>query len=180
MVFFIIFVVILFAVIFIFSSPALSPVPYFPSNKKDLSLILKSLDLKNNQTIIDLGAGDGLVIFEAANASYKKRLDTTYVGVDINPILVLIMNIRRFFHPNRDNIKIVHGDFFRPDFMDFIDFKDLVTIYLYISHWLIEKTIKNLKIKNIKFNIVSYMYPIKSLKKIEKSIRGVNNIFIYQ
>ena len=54
-----------------------------------------------------------------------------------------------------------------------------ITIYLYISPWLLEKTVSKIK-KNInKFSLVSYFYPIKSLKKREKIIKGRNNIYIY-
>ncbi|MFH0979336.1 MAG: class I SAM-dependent methyltransferase [Candidatus Roizmanbacteria bacterium] len=183
--FFIIFIVII--IIFLFSSPKLSPIPYFPSNKKDLPLIIKSLDLKNNQNVIDLGAGDGIVIFEAAKQAFRKKLNTQFIAVDINPILVFIMFLRRLFHPNKKNIKIILGDIFKNDFMNFINFKNFITIYLYISPWFLEKVIENcklalnkvegLKIENLR--IVSYMYPIKSLKNKEKIIEGKNKIFIY-
>ena len=181
MVFFIIFVAVLFVVILLFSSPSLSPVPYFPSNKKDINLITQALKIRNDQTIIDLGAGDGMVIFKAADIAYKQKLNTKFIGIDINPILIFIMTVRCLFHPNRNNIKIVHGDMFKINLSDLITKSyPLVTIYLYISPWLIEKTIKNCKLGIKKTAIVSYMYPVKSLKKTEKTIQGVNKIFIYK
>jgi len=65
-------------IIFLFSSPQLSLIPYFPSNKKDLPLIIKALNLKNNQVVFDLGAGDGIVIFEAAKLAFEKKLNTKF------------------------------------------------------------------------------------------------------
>ena len=109
----VVFFLILFVVLIIFALPELSPVPYFPSNKKDLPLILKALSLKNGQTVIDLGAGDGVIIFEAAMMTYKKKLSTRFIAVELNPVLILIMNLRKSFHPNKKNIIIVQGDMFK-------------------------------------------------------------------
>lgn len=171
---------ILIGIILIFSSKKFSPVPYFPSNSKDMSLIINSLDLKNNQTVIDLGAGDGIVIFEAAKSAFEKKLNTQFVAVDINPILILILTLRRFFHPNKNNIKILQGDFFKLDFSFLTTNYNLkTTIYLYISPWFLDKVSEQVlqQIPNAK--IVSYMYPIKSLRKMKKTIHGKNSIFIY-
>ena len=95
--FYIFFVIFVIVIIFLFSSKALSPIPYFPSNKHDLPLIIKALNLKNNQTVIDLGAGDGIVIFEAAKIAYKRKLNTRFVAVEINPVLILVLHLRRLF-----------------------------------------------------------------------------------
>jgi len=182
--FFITFIIFIIVIIFIFSSKKLSPIPYFPTQKADLSKIIKAINLKNNQTVIDLGAGDGIVIFEAAKQAFRKKLNTQFIALDINPILVFIMFLRRRLHPNRRNIKILFGDMFKSDFMNFINFKNFTTVYLYISPWFLEKVIENClsvealaKVDKLKF--VSYMYPIKSLKKMEKIIQGNNRIFIY-
>jgi 16S rRNA A1518/A1519 N6-dimethyltransferase RsmA/KsgA/DIM1 with predicted DNA glycosylase/AP lyase activity len=163
------------SLIALFSSPKLSPVPYFPTNKKDIPLIIKALNLKNNQTIVDLGAGDGLVIFAAAQKSLQKNFNTQFVAIEINPVLVLVLLLRQFFHPNKNNIKIIWGDFFKITTKQ----SNNVTIYLYVSPWLIDKIIENWKLKIKNFSVVSYMYPVKSLRAKEKIIKGKNKIFIY-
>jgi len=167
-------------IIVIFSSKTLSPIPYFPSQPVDIPLIIKALNLKNNQTVIDLGAGDGIVIFEAAKSSFQKKLNTKFIAVEINPILILILHIRRLFHPNRKNITIAHDNIFKMNFYQ-LTMKQWnnVTIYLYISPWYLEKTISNISRQLPMFSIVSYMYAVKSLKKKEKIIQGKNKIFIY-
>lgn len=180
MLFYVFLAIVLIIIAFIFSSPRLSPVPYFPSNIKDIDLILKSLSLKNGQTVVDLGAGDGLVIFEAAKLAQEKGLDTEFVGVEINPVLVGIMNIRKLFHLNRKNIRIVHGDMFEMDFGDALDLKRQTLFYLYISPWHMEKTIQNVKRQIKRFQVVSYMYEVKALRKSLKQFKGLNRIFIYK
>jgi len=166
-------------IIFLFSSHKLSPIPYFPSQPVDIPLIIKALKLKKDQTVIDLGAGDGIVIFEAAKSSLQKKLNTKFIAVELNPILILVLNIRRLFHPNRKNIKIIRDDIFTIDYSRLTINNYELTIYLYISPWYLEKTILNIKHQISEFSIVSYMYPIKNIKKIEKTIKGRNKIFIY-
>lgn len=178
----------LFLTIILFSFKRFSPVPYFPSNKKDMSLIIDMLDLKNNQTVIDLGAGDGIVIFEAAESALKKELDTQFVAVDINPILIFILHLRRLFHPNKKNIKILHGDFFSLNFHSLaINYSPSTslrtslrtTIYLYISPWFLDRVTKRVLQQIPMAKFVSYMYPIKFLKKRERITKGKNKIFTY-
>ncbi len=86
-----------FIISYIFVSRKHSPVPYFPTNKKDVPLIIKALNLKLNHTVIDLGAGDGLVIFKAADEAYERGFDTKFYAVEINPILILILYIKLIF-----------------------------------------------------------------------------------
>jgi len=186
--FFITFIIFIIIIIFIFSSKKFSPIPYFPSQPVDIPLIIKALNLKNNQTVFDLGAGDGIVIFSAAKSSYQQKLNTKFIAVEINPVLILVLHLLRLFHPNRKNIKIVHDDIFKMNFSQLSINNYQLTIYLYISPWFLEKTILNIKNQINKFETVSYMYPIKSLKKVgqrpidlwsKKIIEGKNRIFIY-
>lgn len=193
MLIFLFLVLLLFTVpIILFSFPRFSPIPYFPTNRKDIPLILKALQLKNNQTIVDVGAGDGIVIFESAREAYTKKLNTKFVAIDINPVLVSVMHLRRLFHPNKKNIQIVWNDLFKTDYNrllshpEFISgsrnkFGMTVVVYLYVSPWLIEKINKHVvtHIQSKKISFVTYYYPIPSNKKKEKKIRGINSIFRY-
>ncbi len=186
----------IFLIIIIFSFPKFSPIPYFPTAKKDLPLIIKALGLKNNQVIIDLGAGDGRVIFAAANEAFQKRLTTFFFAIEINPILIFIMNLRRLLHPNKKNIKIIWGDIFKIDKIKELNFNSSLnvnsrsfkltslTFYLYLSPWFLEtivKKIKNYQLKVKNLSLVSYLYPIKNLKEQEKIIKGKrHNVFVYK
>ncbi len=167
-------------VVILFSFPQFSPIPYYPTNKKDLPLIIKSLKLKHNQVVYDLGAGDGTVVFGAAAATLDKNLNTQFVAVDINPILVLIMQLKKLFHPNKKNIIIIWHDLFKLDLtrLSIINHPSS-TVYLYVSPWFLEKIVHYVKKQMPRFNIVSYMYDINSLKKSEKMILGHKKIFLY-
>lgn len=166
-------------VICLFSYPKFSPIPYFPTNKNDLPLIIKALDLKNNQIVYDLGAGDGTVIFAGAHAALIKKLNTKFIAVEINPVLILILYLRKSLHPNGKNIKIVWGDFFNKNFKFQTSNFKLISLYLYASPWLLDKIATRIKIEIPTAEIVSYMYPIKSLKKKEKILKGKNGVYVY-
>jgi 16S rRNA A1518/A1519 N6-dimethyltransferase RsmA/KsgA/DIM1 with predicted DNA glycosylase/AP lyase activity len=168
----------LLIIILFFSSPKLSPIPYFPSNKKDLPLIIKALNLKNNQVVFDLGAGDGIVIFEAAKLTFEKNLNTQFFAVEINPVLILIMWLKWLFHPNKKNIKIVCNDIFKIDFKCYKLKATSYTFYLYLSPWYLEKVIKNLKSQIKNFSLVSYFYPVPKMKA-KKIFQGKNKVFTY-
>lgn len=171
---------IIFSTLALFAFPALSPIPYFPSNKKDLSLILKMLSLKNNQVIVDLGAGDGIVIFAAAQYAFQKRLNTQFVAVEINPILYLLLKLRRMFHKNRKNIKIVFGNMFTLNYKKLLPVvKSKVTFYLYISPWLIMKAIEAIQQYRKEFTILSYMYPIENRKPVAVE-KGKHSLYRYK
>ena len=164
-------IVSVFVIIIIFVSRKYSPVPYFPTNKKDIPLIIKALDLKNNKTIVDLGAGDGIVIFEAAKEASNLGLDNKFYAVDINPILVLIMNLRRLFHKNRKNIYVLQDDFTK---MQLKRFKYAV-FYLYLSPKYLEIVYKKIKTEAKKPKIITYFYKPKT--KIKK-LKGINNLYM--
>ncbi len=165
-------------IILLFSSKRFSPVPYFPTSKKDLPLAIIALSLKNNQTVIDLGAGDGLVLFEAAKEAYKRKLNTQFIAVELNPILILILQLRRFFHPNKQHIKIMWADMFKINLSQDTTIQN-PTVYLYISPWLMEQIYAKLK-KDLKyFNLISYYYPLPKVKP-NKTITGKNKLYTYK
>lgn len=145
-----------------------------------MPLIIKALNLKNNQVVYDLGAGDGVVIFEAAKEVLSKKLNTVFVAVEINPVLILILHLRRLLHLNKKNIKVVWGDMFTMNFKRSTFNVKRYTFYLYISPWLIEKTLSVIKKQFSRFTIVSYFYPVKSLKNKERVTHGIHNIYIYK
>lgn len=180
MLFFIALSFIAIIVISLFAFPKLSPIPYFPSQKKDVPLIIKSLGVKNNQVIIDLGAGDGLIVFEAARAAYEKSLNTRFIALEINPILYFLLHVKNMFHKNRKNIQIVFGDMFRINYKNILPkVKSEIVFYLYISPWFLEKVSDILQKQLKNFYIISYMYTVPKRKEISR-LRGKNNVYRYK
>ena len=192
MYFFIFLIIVLFVIIVIFSFPQFSPIPYFPSNGKDIQIILEALHIRKNQTIIDLGAGDGVVILHAASNAYEKKLNTQFIAVEINPVLLCILHIRRLLHPNRSNIQIINANMFSMDYAPLTTNRQPpysaiaprgrpITFYIYISPWFIDKTIVNITRQMKIFELVSYFYQVKCLPNYqEKKEEGIHAVFSYQ
>ncbi len=175
---FVVSAVILFSIILaFFLSRRLSPIPYFPSNREDIPLIVKSLKLKNHQTVYDLGAGDGVVIFAAARTAFGKKLNTKFIAVEINPFLLFYMYVVRLFHPNRKKIEINRRDIFTMNF----SVKKNVTIFMYISPWYMERVYTNICRSISAFHFVSYFYALPASMKIhpKKVVDGVHTLYEY-
>ncbi len=139
--------------------------------------------MKNNQTIIDLGAGGGWVIFEAAKTAHQEKLNTQFIAVEINPILIVALHLKRLLHKNKRNIKIVRIDIFSCDYQKLVnpsarDSVNSLIFYLYVSPWFLPKIISQIK-KSLKtFAAVTYFYKIKG-EKYKQKITGINNLYLY-
>jgi SAM-dependent methyltransferase len=168
--------ILIIAVIVIFAFPQFSPIPYFPSNMHDMPIILQALHLNNGQTVFDLGAGDGVVIFKAALAAKEKNLNTYFVAVEINPILICILHIRRMLHPNRANIRIVWGDLFKLDYSRFVSKNNSVTAYLYVTPRLIPSILDAVHTSVGRFTAVSYYYSLS--KEMKPTYKGIHSVFV--
>ena len=75
--------------------------PFVPSSKHAVEAMIKLADLKAGQTVIDIGSGDGRVLFEAAKEGARG------IGIEINPYLVLFTRIRAFLGPYRGRITVL-------------------------------------------------------------------------
>lgn len=171
----IVLLIVVFVILVIFSFPEFSPIPYFPSNKKDLSLILKALDLRNDQVVVDMGAGDGLVTFFAAEKAKQQGLNTQFIAIEYNFFLVLVLYAKWLSSTNRNSIKIVWADMFVARFPQDIT----KTFYIYVSPWFMGSLYKKLRKEVRRFEIVSYFYPVPKIKPL-KTFKGINKIFVYK
>jgi len=167
--------IIIFIILLIFVSRKLSPVPYFPTNLKDIPLIIKALNLEKNNTVVDLGAGDGLVIFASAEEAFKKRFNTKFYAVEINPVLILILYLKRLFHKNRKNIFIIFDDFTKMSLKKFTG----AVFYLYLSPKYLNIVYKRIKKQVQNPKIITYFYKVPNTKIVNK-VKKINKTFIYK
>ena len=155
-----------------FVSPRLSPIPYYPTLEADMEQIIKALDLKKGNCLYDLGAGDGKIIFRVAKPGIKT------VGIEFNPYLVLLMKIKKLFHPQKKQITILWQDLFKTDL------ETATHIYLFVGPYLIDRIFEYIikhKGKALQ-KIVSYRYcPKKYLKNRTKLKNNLNHpIFVWK
>lgn len=160
--------------VFILTSKKFSQIPYYPTNKQDLPIILRLLSssprplARQAYPIIDLGAGTGEIIF---NRTTQKKI----IGLESNPILYGILLLKLLLHANKKQIRLIYGDFFR------FPPKHPYSIYIYPTPLLLERIKLYLEKFPKKTQIVTYMYKIPGWeKKLIKKIKGVNWIYLYE
>ena len=82
--------------------------------------MIHAAHIKPGMTVYDLGAGDGRILFKAAQKGAHA------VGIEINPYLVWYTRLRVFFSPYRGNITVIWGNLWQTDTSP----ADVVFVYL--------------------------------------------------
>src|SRR5882724_7971498 len=95
--------------------------PYVTSPQRVVDRMLEMAGVKSNETVFDLGCGDGRILFTAVQ-KYRAKA----VGIEIDPKLVEATReqAQKFEMGNR--VKIVQGNLLEADLSD----ADVVTLYL--------------------------------------------------
>ena len=141
---------------------------WVPAKIEKVRKMLEMADIKSGEVLYDLGSGDGRIVIEAAR-SHKVRA----VGIEIDPVRVLISQIRLKMNNLEKNAEVRYGNIFNTSLKD----ADVVTMYL------LPKTVNELKLKfkrELKSGsrIVSLQFPFTNWKpfRIDKE----NGIFVYK
>ncbi|MCR6669593.1 MAG: class I SAM-dependent methyltransferase [archaeon YNP-WB-040] len=86
--------------------------------------MLQLCNVKPDELVYDLGAGDGRILFIAAK-EFKARA----VGIEIRPQLVKQIEDRIIAENLQGRVRVIHGNFFDVNISD----ADVVTLYLLTS-----------------------------------------------
>lgn len=92
---------------------------YVSTSRAKIAAFINAVPMRADQTLVDLGCGDGRVLREA-----QKRYGVHTIGYEINPVAYLKARIFSF-GPHK--IKIRHENFWEADLSD----ADVVFCYLY-------------------------------------------------
>ena len=103
------FAALLAVVYFVFASFAFGA-GYQPAPRAVVTTMLDLAEVGPNDTLYDLGAGTGAIVFRAA----RERGATT-IAVEVEPLRVLWMRWRRRRGPAADRIEIRRGNLFHQD-----------------------------------------------------------------
>ncbi len=107
--------VILFFVSYIISMLLNFFSPYYTTPRRILRDIVKKFDLKKDQKFVDLGCGDGRVVW-ATHRMYKCHS----VGYEFSPVLLLFIKLcKSVCAPFNKSIQFIEEDFFKVDLKDF-------------------------------------------------------------
>jgi SAM-dependent methyltransferase len=102
-------VAVLVAIYFIFASFAWGA-GYQPAPGRVVRKMLELGEVGPSDRLYDLGAGTGAIIFRAA-----RELGATAVGVELEPLRIAILRVRRRWGANPDRVSIRWGDIFSVD-----------------------------------------------------------------
>lgn len=83
--------------------------PYAPTRRKSIRKVFEKISVGKDDVVVDLGAGDGSVVLEAARRGAKAY------GYELSPIMFGIAWARSLFKPNA---RIVFGNFYNKDISD--------------------------------------------------------------
>lgn len=154
-----------FVVFFLFSLVIFRGAPYLPTLKQQTIDALDLLDLKQGETLLELGSGDGRLLRAAAERGIYS------VGYELNPLLVVWTKLRHFRY--RHYISVRWGDFWN------IKWQKSDGMYVF----LLDKYMKKLDKKIIqyskgqKYKVVSFGFDLPG-KKPSKTKKGLR-LYIY-
>lgn len=103
----------LFGILYFVFASFLYGAGYQPTPRPVADRMLELAAITPSDTVYDLGAGTGALVFRAARERGARA-----VGVEVEPLRVLILRLRRRLGPAADRIVIRWGDFFRLSYRD--------------------------------------------------------------
>jgi 16S rRNA A1518/A1519 N6-dimethyltransferase RsmA/KsgA/DIM1 with predicted DNA glycosylase/AP lyase activity len=130
--------------------------PFLPTLKPQIQAAFDVSQLKEGQTMLELGCGDGRVVLAAAKQGVK------VIGYELNPILALVAwyRTRRY----RKNAKIICGDFWKKTWPE----ADVIFVFL------LDKYMEKLNKRCVQYpykpvKLVSFAFKIKDLSPVAEN-----------
>lgn len=154
-------------------------VPFVPVPNSILKDIYKSLGVKDDSVVYDLGCGDGRILFFCA----KSNPNAKYIGIENAPFPVILSRFRSWIHKLKtgNSVIIKNGNFFNYNFGD----ASHIFTYLYpnVMDDLLPKLEKELKsgtrLVSVTFKFTS-KHPIAEIDLARSKYKLARKIYIYE
>ena len=149
--------------------------PFVASPQRIVDRMLEIAAIKPNETVFDLGCGDGRILFQAAQKYQAKA-----VGIEIDEKLVHTTNERIVNLGLQNRVKVQQGNLLEAD----LSSADVVTIYLLTqSNELLRPRLE--KMLKPGTRVVSYDYAVpgwkpKKIDRTNESNNGGHLIYLYE
>jgi hypothetical protein len=89
--------------------------PFYSTPKKVLKEILEKFKLDKEKKFVDLGSGDGRMVF-----AVHKKFKCTSIGYEISPLLLIIQNLAKIFiAPFNSKVQFREESFFNVSLTEF-------------------------------------------------------------
>ncbi|MFC1598522.1 class I SAM-dependent methyltransferase [Patescibacteria group bacterium] len=149
-------------------------VPYVPTPKKIIRIMIGMAEVRKNEKIIDLGSGTGRIIIEVA----KQHKDNMIVGVEKSFILRTVTKLRLLFHPVlRKRVQIIKHDFFN------LDLRSFSVIFCFLTPEALRILTPKVKQLNRGSRLVSYMFHLddhQGFTEVIDHISAKDSIYLYK
>lgn len=148
--------------------PIFSGAPWHPLLPGTIRRILNFAEIKQGETICDLGCGEGRVLVTAA-----KEYSARGVGIEIDPIKVGLARMLAKFKNVDQQVKIIRGNIFE------FDPQDADVVYLYLTHQAMDRLFPEI-LKKLKptVRIVTYRFCIRGMTP--EKVSADKTLFLYQ
>lgn len=159
---------ILFAIFFLFLCLAfVTGGPFVPSNRKSVGAMIALARITKDMTVIDVGSGDGRVLFAAAKAG------ALAIGVEINPYLVWFTRIRAAVGPYKGRVRAVWSDLWK------YDLSGADVVFVYLIPWRMEELASKLK-RELKPNatVVTNSFIFPGWKRVRED--AAHHVYAYK
>jgi 16S rRNA A1518/A1519 N6-dimethyltransferase RsmA/KsgA/DIM1 with predicted DNA glycosylase/AP lyase activity len=154
---------VIFFLILVFGFVILFGAPFLPTLKKQVVPIFELLDLREGQTLIELGSGDGRILLEAG------RRGINAIGYELNPILVLYSIIKTWKY--RQKVRVIWGNYWHKDWPQ----ADGIFVFL-LDRYMLKLNNKIIQKYKAPIKLVSFAFKIPD-RKIDRQNHG---LFLYQ
>lgn len=139
--------------------------PYVATDRKKIDIIIKLARIKKGETVIDLGSGDGRLLFAAAKKGAKA------IGYELNPFLIAITLVRARIKGLRHQVCLERRNLWSAD----LKVADVIFVYAFKKSM---QKFEDFIFQNAKAGtrvvVNTNPFPNKKPQKVG------NNIFLYQ
>jgi hypothetical protein len=142
-----------------FAGVLLVGAPYVPTLQPQVQAALQLADLRPDETLLELGCGDGKVLIAAAQQGFQA------VGYELNPVLALTawLRTRRY----RRHVRIIWGNFWRVSWPP----ADAIFVFLLPKYMAkLDKKVMQYPIKPVKLVSFAFAVPDRQPDTQKKSV----------
>jgi ribosomal protein L11 methylase PrmA len=141
---------------------------WVPTPRDTIKKMLSLADVGPEDTVFDLGSGDGRIILMAA-----LEFEANAVGIEADPLRVLVTKIKIGMKGLENQVKVIWGNFFKTD----LSHASVITIYqsTEINNKLREKLLRELKSGT---RVISYSFIFEGWEPIK--VIDSRKLYLYE
>ncbi|EEB12119.1 conserved hypothetical protein [Pediculus humanus corporis] len=142
--------------------------PYVPATDKQISNVLEALRGRSG-TLIDLGSGDGRIVFATAKKGFKST------GLELNPWLVIYSKLTAYYLKLNGKTKFLKCDLWK------FDLKPYNNVVIFgVDSMMEELEVKFLKELEKDSYIIACRFPLNNIKPIKTIGLGIDTVWVYE